>query len=453
MSALLTPARHRLARTRLRKTLDAGSFFDEVGKVREVGKVLIRGVAEDVKVGEVCHIRDLHTGYDLETEVIGFDDDTLLMTPIGSVDGLTRYAMLLPSGDTAVVPVGRALLGRILDGRGQPLDGKELPPGLRLWNLHAPAPNPMSRRIIERPFSVGVRAIDGPLTCGEGQRMGIFASAGGGKSTLMSMLVHGAEADVVVVALIGERGREVREFIEGQLGEAGLKKSVIFVATSDTPAMLRIRAAYAATAQAEYFRSQGLRVLFLMDSVTRFARAAREIGLAAGEPPTRNGFPPSVFAQLPKLLERTGCSQTGSITAFYTVLVEGDDFDEPVADEVRSLLDGHIVLTQELAAANHYPAIDVLRSTSRVMPAIVEPQHLSAAGALRALIAKYKEVELLVKVGEYQEGSDPKADEAIRRRDSIDAFLQQSTGRVVPFNETLDGLVRIVRNSGFEYVA
>lgn len=433
------------ARARLERVLDADDFFDRAGKVREVGNVLIRGVADDVKVGEICRLRDFHTGCELETEVIGFDDDALLMTPIGTVGGLTRHTMVRPSGDTAVVPVGRGLLGRILDGRGQPLDGAGLPAGLTPWNVHAAAPNPMTRRVIDRPFSVGVRAIDGLLTCGEGQRMGIFASAGGGKSTLMSMLVHGGEADVVVVALIGERGREVREFIEGQLGEDGLKKSVIFVATADAPAMLRIRAAYAATAQAEYFRDRGLRVLFLMDSVTRFARAAREIGLAAGEPPTRNGFPPSVFVQMPKLLERTGCSATGSITAFYTVLVEGDDFDEPVADEVRSLLDGHIILSQELGAAGHYPAIDVLRSKSRVMPAIVEPPHLTAATRMRELIAKYKEIELLIKVGEYQEGSDPVADEAILRRDDINRFLQQDTGQVARFADTLDQIGRAVR--------
>ena len=433
------------AAARLRQAIDAGSFFDQVGRVREVGSVLIRGVADNVKVGEICHVRDFHTGQELETEVIGFDDDTLLMTPIGSVDGLTRHAMLRPSGDTAVVPVGRGLLGRILDGRGEPLDGKDLPTDLLPWRVHATAPNPMTRQVIERPFSVGVRAIDGLLTCGEGQRMGIFASAGGGKSTLMSMLVHGADADVVVVALIGERGREVREFIEGQLGEEGLKKSVVFVATSDTPAMLRMRAAYAATAQAEYFRDQGLRVLFLMDSVTRFARAAREIGLAAGEPPTRNGFPPSVFAQMPKLLERTGCSRSGSITAFYTVLVEGDDFDEPVADEVRSLLDGHIILSQELGAAGHYPAIDVLRSKSRVMPAIADDPHLKAANKMRALIAKYKEIELLIKVGEYQEGSDAAADEAIAKREAINKFLRQETGQVARYRDTLDGLLQVAR--------
>jgi len=289
-----------------------------------------------------------------------------------------------------------------------------------------------------------VRAIDAMLTCAEGQRMGIFAAAGGGKSTLLGMLVKGAAVDVTVVALIGERGREVREFLEHELGEDGLRKSVIVCATSDKSAMERAKAAYVATAIAEYFRDQGKKVLFLMDSVTRFARAQREIGLAAGEPPTRRGFPPSVFATLPRLMERTGMNDKGSITALYTVLVEGDDMTEPVADETRSILDGHIVLSRKLGSANHYPAIDVLASVSRVMNAVVTPEHKEAAGKLRELMAKYQEVELLVKIGEYKRGSEPLSDRAIDRINAIRDFLKQKTDERADYAATLKSLTKLV---------
>jgi type III secretion protein N (ATPase) len=286
-------------------------------------------------------------------------------------------------------------------------------------------------------LSLGVRALDGLLTCGEGQRLGVFAAAGGGKSTLMGMLVKGADVDVTVVALIGERGREVREFLEHELGEEGRRRAVIVCATSDKSSMERSKAAYVATAIAEYFRDQGKRVLFLMDSVTRFARAQREIGLAAGEPPTRRGFPPSVFATLPRLMERVGMGAKGSITALYTVLVEGDDMTEPIADETRSILDGHIILSRKLASANHYPAIDVLASVSRVMNMVASPEHKNIAGRVRELMAKYQEVELLVKIGEYKRGSDAMADQAIDRIEKIREFLRQRTDEHVSFEDTL----------------
>ena len=288
-----------------------------------------------------------------------------------------------------------------------------------------------------------MRVLDGLLTCGEGQRMGIFAAAGGGKSTLLGMLVKGAAVDVTVIALIGERGREVREFIEHELGEEGRAKSVIVCATSDKSSMERAKAAYVATAIAEYFRDQGKRVLFLMDSVTRFARAQREIGLAAGEPPTRRGYPPSVFATLPKLMERVGMNDKGSITALYTVLVEGDDMTEPIADETRSILDGHIILSRRLAAMNHYPAVDVLASASRVMNAVVSPEHRRAAGRLRELMAKYAEVELLIKIGEYKRGGDAVTDEAIDKIEDIRAFLRQATDERSGFDEAVDELMRL----------
>jgi type III secretion protein N (ATPase) len=312
------------------------------------------------------------------------------------------------------------------------------------YPVYQDAPDPLSRRIIDQPLALGLRALDGLLTCGEGQRLGIFAAAGGGKSTLLSMLVKGADVDVTVLALIGERGREVREFIEQGLGPEGVAKSVVVVATSDRPSMERAKAAYVATAIAEYFRDQGQRVLLLMDSVTRFARAQREIGLAAGEPPTRRGFPPSVFAMLPRLMERVGQSDKGFITALYTVLVEGDDMTEPVADETRSILDGHIILSRKLAAANHYPAIDVLASVSRVMDAVVTPEHRAVANRIRELMAKYEEVELLVKIGEYKKGSDALADQALSKIDGIRAFLRQGGQKKLSFADTVQAMQRLV---------
>ncbi|GLS33038.1 EscN/YscN/HrcN family type III secretion system ATPase [Mesorhizobium albiziae] len=341
-----------------------------------------------------------------------------------------------------MVPTGWNLLGRVLNGFGQPLD--ESTHGPLLPETRVPvsrdAPDPLTRRIVDNVLPVGIRAIDGLLTCGEGQRMGIFAAAGGGKSTLISMLVRGAAVDVSVIALIGERGREVQEFIEHNLGTEARSRVVLVVASSDRSAMERAKAAYVATAIAEWYRDQGKRVLLLMDSVTRFARALREIGLAAGEPPTRRGFPPSVFASLPRLMERAGNNHRGSITAFYTVLVEGDDMAEPVADETRSILDGHIVLSRALAMSNLYPAIDILASVSRVMSAIVSSDHEWLAGRLRQLMAKYHEVELLVRVGEYKEGADPLADAAIAKIDHIRTFLRQSTKEQIGFDAMLDAL-------------
>jgi type III secretion protein N (ATPase) len=322
---------------------------------------------------------------------------------------------------------------------GDPIDTSTRGPlhVTRYYPVLTGAPDPLRRRIIKHPLSLGVRALDGLLTCGEGQRLGVFAAAGGGKSTLMAMLVKGADVDVTVVALIGERGREVREFLEHELGEEGRARSVIVCATSDKSSMERSKAAYVATAIAEYFRDQGKRVLFLMDSVTRFARALREIGLAAGEPPTRRGFPPSVFAALPRLMERVGMGHKGSITALYTVLVEGDDMTEPIADETRSILDGHIILSRKLASANHYPAIDILASVSRVMNMVASDDHKQIAGRFRELMAKYNEIELLVKIGEYKRGADPKADQAIDRIEKLRTFLRQRTDERISFEETL----------------
>ncbi|HSW06932.1 type III secretion system ATPase SctN [Aquabacterium sp.] len=399
------------------------------GRVIQVTGTIIKAVVPTVKVGEVCLLRNPGEAFEMKAEVVGFQRDAALLTPLGDMIGLSAATEVTPTGHAHRVAVGPALLGRVLDGLGRPLDADQrgLLEADTYYPVFANAPDPLKRRIIDQPIELGVRALDGLLTCGEGQRMGIFAAAGGGKSTLLGMLVKGAAVDVTVIALIGERGREVREFIEHELGEAGRRKSVIVCATSDKSSMERAKAAYVATAIAEYFRDQGKRVLFLMDSVTRFARAQREIGLAAGEPPTRRGYPPSVFATLPKLMERVGMNDKGSITALYTVLVEGDDMTEPIADETRSILDGHIVLSRKLAAMNHYPAIDVLASASRVMNAVTPRDHQHSAGRVRELMARHAEVELLLRIGEYKRGGDAVTDEAIDKIERIRSFLRQRT--------------------------
>jgi type III secretion protein N (ATPase) len=415
------------------------------GRVTQVIGTIIKAVVPAVKIGEVCILRQPGEDFEMKAEVVGFLKDAALLTPIGDMYGISATTEVMPTGRAHMVPVGNGLLGRVLDGLGQPMDFEERGPleADRFYPVFADAPDPMKRRIICDPMPLGVRAIDSLLTCGEGQRMGIFAAAGGGKSTLLGMLVKGAAVDVTVIALIGERGREVREFIEHELGEDGRRKAVIVCATSDKSSMERAKAAYVATAIAEYFRDQGKKVLFLMDSVTRFARAQREIGLAAGEPPTRRGYPPSVFATLPKLMERVGMNDKGSITALYTVLVEGDDMTEPIADETRSILDGHIVLSRALASANHYPAIDVLASTSRVQNNVIDSEHKKAAGRMRELMAKYADVELLVKIGEYKAGSDKVADEAIAKIDEIRSFLKQGTKERIAFDDTIAQLGKI----------
>lgn len=410
------------------------------GRVVQVTGTIIRAVIPSVKIGEICVLRSPGDEAGMKAEVVGFSHGSALLMPMGDMQGISSDTEVIPTGQVHMVPVGNALLGRVLDGMGDPIDTSTHGPlhTTRYYPVLTGAPDPLKRRIIKHPLSLGVRALDGLLTCGEGQRLGVFAAAGGGKSTLMAMLVKGADVDVTVVALIGERGREVREFLEHELGEEGRRCAVIICATSDKSSMERSKAAFVATAIAEYFRDQGKRVLFLMDSVTRFARAQREIGLAAGEPPTRRGFPPSVFATLPRLMERVGMGHKGSITALYTVLVEGDDMTEPIADETRSILDGHIILSRKLASANHYPAIDVLASVSRVMNMVASPEHKKSAGRLRELMAKYQEVELLVKIGEYKRGADAMADEAIDRIERIRAFLRQRTDEHVSFEETLD---------------
>lgn len=423
----------------LQSALARAKISQVKGRVVQVTGTIIRAVIPSVKIGEICLLRNPGEELGMKAEVVGFSHGSALLMPMGDMQGISSETEVVPTGQVHLVPVGNCLLGRVLDGMGDPIDTSTRGPlhVTRYYPVLTGAPDPLRRRIIKHPLSLGVRALDGLLTCGEGQRLGVFAAAGGGKSTLMAMLVKGADVDVTVVALIGERGREVREFLEHELGEEGRARSVIVCATSDKSSMERSKAAYVATAIAEYFRDQGKRVLFLMDSVTRFARALREIGLAAGEPPTRRGFPPSVFAALPRLMERVGMGHKGSITALYTVLVEGDDMTEPIADETRSILDGHIILSRKLASANHYPAIDILASVSRVMNMVASDDHKQIAGRFRELMAKYNEIELLVKIGEYKRGADPKADQAIDRIEKLRSFLRQRTDERISFEETL----------------
>lgn len=424
--------------------LDETRPVDVRGRVVQVVGTIIKAVIPGVKIGELCVLKNPYEkDWQLLAEVVGFSKDASLLTPFGEIIGVSTATEVIPTGQTHSVAVGPDMLGRVLDGTGHPMDGG--PPIIA--DAHYPVynapPNPMSRNLISRPISLGVRVLDSLLTCGEGQRMGIFAAAGGGKSTLLASIIRNTEAEVIVLALIGERGREVREFIEHDLGEEGLRKSVLVIATSDRTSMERLKAAYVATSVAEYFRDRGQRVLLMMDSVTRFARAQREIGLAAGEPPTRRGFPPSVFATLPRLMERAGQSDKGSITGLYTVLVEGDDMTEPVADETRGILDGHIILSRKLAAANHYPAIDVLASVSRVMNNIVPGDHVGAAGQVRRLLAKYEEVEMLIKLGEYKPGGDADTDEAVQKIQRINDFLKQGTHEKAGFEDTIAALQQL----------
>lgn len=407
------------------------------GRITEAVGMLIRAVVPQVKLGEMCLIK--REGEPLAAEVVGFTRDEVLLSPLGDMKGIGPSSEVIPMRLPMHIKVGPQLLGRILNGVGQPLDEDTHGPlnVTETYPVFNTPPDPLKRALIEEPLSVGVRCLDGILTCGKGQRVGIFSAAGVGKSTLLGMIARNAVADVNVISLIGERGREVREFLQNDLGPEGMKRSVIIVSTSDQAAQMRINAAYVGTAIAEYFRDQGKSVILMMDSVTRFARALREIGLAAGEPPARAGYTPSVFAVLPKLLERSGNSDKGSITAFYTVLVAGDDLNEPVADEVRSILDGHIILSTDLSRQYHYPAIDVLASVSRILPQIVDKQHLELIGKVREVLANYKKNELLIRIGEYKPGSDKNADFALRYIDKVNRFLKQQVDDKSSFEETL----------------
>ncbi len=429
----------------LKDTVTESSTLEIRGRVEQVVGTIIRAAVPGVKIGELCILRTPGENWTLRAEVVGFAQNIALLTPLGDLEGISYHTEVIPTGHVLSVPVGEELLGRVLNGVGDVADGGPPLKTRQFYPVYADPPAAMTRKLIDKPISLGLRALDGVLTCGQGQRMGIFAAAGGGKSTLLSSIIKGTDADISVLALIGERGREVREFIERDLGPEGMARAVLVISTSDRSSMERLKAAYTATAVAEYFRDQGRSVLLMMDSVTRFGRAQREIGLAAGEPPTRRGFPPSVFSTLPKLMERAGNSDKGSITALYTVLVEGDDMTEPIADETRSILDGHIILSRALAARNHYPAIDVQQSVSRVMNSIVSKEHKQAAQRLRQILAKYAEIELLVQLGEYKKGADAEADFALAHIDKVNAFLKQGLGEKSSFDETIKALLETVK--------
>ena len=412
--------------SRIVNAVAASSPMLLTGKVTQIIGLVIESDGPNVIIGELCYIYPRNADIPpLRAEVVGFRENKVLLMPLGEMSGIGPGCEVIASEKTLSVKVGENLLGRIFDGLGNPIDGKGEVDSAIYYPLESPPPPPLSRARIDSKLSVGVRAIDGLLSMGRGQRIGIMAGSGIGKSTLLGMIARNTEADINVIGLIGERGREVREFIERDLGEEGLKKSVVVVATSDQPALVRIKGAMTATAIAEYFRNSGKNVVLMMDSVTRFAMAQREVGLTVGEPPATRGYTPSVFAILPKLLERSGSGETGAITGIYTVLVEGDDMNEPIADTVRSILDGHIVLSRSIAAQNHYPAIDILNSVSRIMLDIADKEHWDAAQEMRKVLATYADAQDLINIGAYVSGSNPNIDNAIKLINSSKDFLRQ----------------------------
>ena len=418
------------------------------GRVTELTGLVIKAAVPNVRVGEVCLIKGAGRSATVRSEVVGFQGEHVMLMPLGELSGIGPSSEVIPTGRPLTIKCGDGLLGRVLNGLGEPIDGKPLPTeGMIDWSVDRDCPDPFTRMRIHHPLSLGVRCIDGLLTVGEGQRIGLFAGSGVGKSTLMGQIARNTTAELAVIALIGERGREVLEFVEDALGEAGLKRSVVVCATSDQPSLVRLRAGFVATAIAEYFRDRGGNVLFMLDTVTRLARAQREIGLAIGEPPARQGYPPSVFSMLPRILERTGNSDKGKCTAIYTCLVAGGDMEEPIADEVRGILDGHFILNRALGERNQWPAMDVLASLSRVMSQIVSPEHKKAAGKLRETLATYEKQRDLILLGAYQYGTDPRVDYAIDKYDAIINFLKQATESNVTFDETVKQLIEIFEDS------
>lgn len=424
--------------------LACASMVTRSGKVTEVVGTLIKVSGLEASLGELCKLLGNDGRAMQSAEVVGFAGGRTILSPFGSILGVRAGATrVVPSGRVLSVPVGDKLLGRVIDSLGEPIDGKGPVQCTERRPVFALPPTPMERAMIERPLPTGVKIIDSMITLADGQRIGIFAPAGVGKSTLMGMLARGTQCDITVIALIGERGREVREFIEIIMGESGMARSVVVCATSDRSSIERAKAAHAATAVAEYFRDRGLRVLLMMDSFTRFARALREIGLAAGEPPARRGYPPSVFAEIPRLLERAGMGARGSITGLYTVLAEDESNSDPISEEVRGILDGHMILSRKIAAKNQYPAIDVLGSLSRVMSQVVPREHQEAAGKFRKLMAKYDEIEPLIQMGEYTPGNDPLADEAVAKKDMIRDFLCQATDDLWSFEDCVNTMAHV----------
>ncbi len=427
----------------MKKNIEKANFNHMEGVVKNIIGLTIEVRGVKGFVGEIFHIYNEENNC-IVCEVVGFKDENLMLMPLGNLNGISPGCRAVRTGKLLSAKCSDELLGKVLDGIGNPLDGSEISI-YKNYPLEAMPPDPLRRRRIKEIIPTGVRAIDGFLTCGEGQRIGIFAGSGVGKSTTLGMIAREAKADINVIVLVGERGREVLDFIEKDLGPEGLKKSVVVCATSDQPALVRLKGAFTGTAIAEYFRDKGLKVILMMDSVTRFAMAQREIGLAIGEPPATKGYTPSVFSMLPKLLERSGMSDKGSITAFYTVLVDCDDFNEPIADAVRGILDGHIVLSRDLATKNHYPSIDVLKSISRLMSEIAEDDHKKAASLARNLMAAYNDAEDLINLGAYVKGSNKKIDMAIEYIDKINGFLTQGIKEISDFDESKSVLTNMFK--------
>lgn len=425
--------------------LDGSSFVKYFGRVSKVVGLTIESDGPEVDIGKLCKLHASKGKKTIQTEVVGFRDSKVLLMPLGDMAGVSPGSLVVASDAVLRAGVGKDMTGRVLDGLGYPIDGKGPFKPEKYYPVDNEPPHPLNRKRITDPLPLGIKAIDGLLTVGKGQRLGIFAGSGVGKSTLLGMIARNTRADVNVIALIGERGREVREFIEKDLGEEGLSRSVVVVATSDQPALLRLKGAFIATAIAEYFRDLGKDVLLMMDSLTRFAMAQREVGLAAGEPPVSRGYTPSVFGIMPRLLERAGNSEKGSITGLYTVLVDGDDFTEPVTDTARSVLDGHIVLSRSLANRNQYPAIDVLASVSRVMPDIITDQHKEAAAEVKKALAVYRDAEDLINIGAYVSGSNEKIDYAISLIDKINRFIRQLVEERYDFDDVLGLLYGILQ--------
>ena len=415
-------------------------YAKKMGKVSKIVGLTIESIGPDANLNDVCRIiaKD-NPEMEVMAEVVGFKDNRILLMPFESVDGIGPGSIVENTGTVLKVAVSDDILGKTVDGLGRPVNGEQLK-GAEYYSVEATPPDPMDREIIDKVLPLGVKAVDGLITVGKGQRIGIFAGSGVGKSTLLGMFARNTKADINVIALIGERGREVREFIERDLGEEGMRRSVIVVATSDKPALIRNKAAKTATAIAEYFRDKGKDVLLMMDSLTRFSMAQREIGLASGEPPITRGYPPSVYSEMPKLLERAGMAAKGSITGLYTVLVDGDDFNEPITDTARSILDGHIMLSRKLGHKNHYPAIDVLQSISRVMGQIATREHKAVAGKLKNVLATYHEAEDLINIGAYKSGSNKNIDYAIEKIDQVNQFLLQGVDEKFTFEDELEML-------------
>lgn len=437
----------------MRKHFDISKYIravENVDRVRLCGNVtrviglVIESRGPAVSVGDICYIESNRSEEPIVSEVVGFRDNNVLLMPFGDMRGVAPGSRVISTGRPLTISVGDSLLGRVLDGYGNPIDSKGTVVAREQYSTHGEIPDPLSRTRIEEPLITGVRAIDSMITCGKGQRIGIFAGSGVGKSTLLGCISKFCNADVIVVGLIGERGREVRDFIEDSLGEEGLKRSVLVVATSDQPSLVRINGALIATSVAEYFRDQGKDVLLVMDSITRLAMAQREVGLAIGEPPTTKGYTPSVFSLLPQVLERSGTAAQGSITGIYTVLVEGDDMNDPIADSARSILDGHIVLSRALADSGHYPPIDVLQSVSRLMTDVASQEHIDMGYQIRDLLATYREAEDLINIGAYKAGTNQKIDRAVLLIDELRAFLRQGMNENTSFDETIGRLKHIL---------